>query len=97
MRTFVTESRVRLARPSLQFPCRFGYLVSMPMKSDLQDRLARYRQIKIDVTGKNSGKAGRREVLSSARARLGTSGTRTCSHRFGLMREAWARSLEPSP
>jgi hypothetical protein len=75
----------------------------------LKDRLARYRQIKLIVIGRKSGKtisiprlvrAGRRKVLPPARAGARTlSGTRTFSRtrRFGLMRGVWKKSCEPFP
>ena len=77
-------------------------------KDTLRERLTRYRQIKVGVIGRKSGRTisipvwfvldGEKLYLLPCRART-RSGTRTCfgTHRFGLMREASMRSSGHSP
>jgi hypothetical protein len=79
-------------------------------KNDLQQRLAHYRQIKLSVTGRKSGRTisvpvwfvldGEKLYLLPCRART-PSGTRTSSRtcRFELMREVQrgCSKLFPSP
>ena len=72
-------------------------------KDSLKDRLARYRQIKISVIGRKSGKTisipvwfvlGRREAIPPARSGFDTQWYRTYSRtrRYGLMHEVRRRS-----
>ena len=81
----------------------------MPISKDsLKDRLAHYRQIKISVVGRKSGKTisipvwfvleGEKLFLLPVRGST-RSGTRTSSRtrRFGLMRGALEGSSEPFP
>ena len=78
---------------------------------DLKDRLARYRQIKITVIGRKSGKTGRQSQFRSGSCwkakssfccqcwARSPSGTRTCSRtrRFELMRGVWKKTLRAIP